>query len=104
MATTTLVPSHVFGIRSDVNDNICFLDEQNVVYPSGANIVIYNTDQKTQKFIPAGEGAGKFTCMAVSPNRRYVAIAERADRPSVTVYDIQTLKKRKVWGDIKGGI
>jgi hypothetical protein len=96
MACASLTPTNVFGIRSDVNDNICFLDEQNIVYPAGANIVIYNTDLKTQKFIPAGEGSGKFTSMTVSPNRRYLAVAEKAEKPSVVIYDLQTMKKRKV--------
>lgn len=96
MSSATLVPTSAFGVRSDVADNVCFLDEQHVVYPAGGNIVILNTDQKTQRFLPASEGAGKFTSMVVSPNRRYIAIAEKADKPSVTVYDLQTLKKRKV--------
>jgi WD40 repeat protein len=96
MSIATLAPVNIFGIRSDVNDNVCFLDEQNVIYPAGANIVLYNTDLKTQRFISAGEGAGKFTAMAVSPNRRYIAVAEKADKPCVVVYDLQTLKKKKV--------
>lgn len=97
MSCAALVPASVFGVRSDVSDNLCFLDEQHVVYPAGANIVILNIDQKTQRFIPAGEGGGKFTAMAVSPNRRFIAIAEKSDRPSVNIYDLQTLKKRKVY-------
>lgn len=37
------------------------------------------------------------TAMAVSPNRRYVALAERSsDKPSITIYDIFTLRVRQV--------
>lgn len=96
MSLASLVPTNVFGLRSDVHDNVCYLDEQTILYPAGANLVLYNIDQKTQRFISTGEGSGKFTCMAVSPNRRYVAIAEKGERPTVTVCDLQTLKKRKV--------
>lgn len=99
MAAATLVPANIYGVRSDVHDNVYYLDEQTVIYPAGAHLVLYNTENKSQRFISSGESNGKFTCMAVSPNRRYVAIAERAisekDRPSLTVYDLQTLKKKK---------
>ena len=39
--------------------------------------------------------------MAVSPNRRYIAVAERGDKeksekPIVTVYDLHSLRRRKI--------
>jgi hypothetical protein len=34
--------------------------------------------------------------MAVSPNRRYIAAAEKGPSASVAIYDLHTLKKRKV--------
>ena len=38
------------------------------------------------------------TAISLSPNRRYVAIAEKADKPIVTIYDLlhDQSKKRKV--------
>jgi len=38
------------------------------------------------------------TAISLSPNRRYVAIAEKAEKPMVTVYDFlnDQSKKRKV--------
>jgi len=98
-AMATVAPRHVFGIKADVKDTICYLDEQTVIYPSGHNVVIFNTDQKTQKFIPGTENTDGITAMAVSPNRKYVAVAERAkegEKAQVTVYDLHTLKRRKV--------
>ena len=36
------------------------------------------------------------TTMTVSPNRRVIAVAERVnDRPHVTIYDLQSGKRRK---------
>ena len=32
----------------------------------------------------------------MSPSRKYLAVAERAERGMVTVYDLRTLKRRKV--------
>ena len=42
-----------------------------------------------------GRGAG---CLAVTPNKRWLAVAERGtgDKGIVTVYDLAILKKRKV--------
>ena len=41
--------------------------------------------------------------MTVSPNRRLLALAERGERPTVTVYDLTTLKKRKVLSQTEAG-
>ena len=32
---------------------------------------------------------------AVSPNKRYAAIAEQGEKPTVTIFDLHTLRKRK---------
>ena len=34
--------------------------------------------------------------MAVSPNRRYVALAEKGEKAAVAVFDLQSLRKRKI--------
>ena len=94
----TVATRHCFGIKADVKDNICYLDEQNVIYPAGHNIVIFNAEQKTQKFIPGTDNTEGITAMAVSPNHKYVAVAERAkegEKAQVTVFDLHTLKRRK---------
>ena len=99
MAMAQVAPRHTYGIKADVKDNCCYLDEQTVIYPSGHNIVIFNTEQKTQKFIPGTENTEGITAMAVSPNHKYVAVAERAkegEKAQVTIFDLHTLKRRKV--------
>ena len=73
-----MVTRHVFGLKPDVRGNVWYLDEQTVLYPAGHNIVIFNTEQKTQKFIAGTEKTEGITAMAVSPNKKYVAVAERA--------------------------
>ena len=87
---------HIFGLKSGVNGNICYHDEQTIVYPSGSNCILYNIDQKTQKFIPGSDKSEGMTAVAVSPNRRYVAIAEKGEKPTITIYDLHSLRKRKV--------
>ena len=87
---------HIFGLRAGVTGNIAYHDEQTIVYPSGANCILYNIDQKAQKFIPGSEKSEGMTAMAVSPNRRYVAIAEKGDKATITIYDLHSLRKRKI--------
>lgn len=92
--------AYAFGLKPDVNDNVCYVDEQNIIYPAGGACVIYSLDQRKQRFIPGTEGSGGFTAIAVSPNRRYVALAERGGirgaNAMVSIYDLHSLKKRKV--------
>lgn len=90
---------HCFGIKADVKDNVYYLDEQTVLYPAGHNIVIFNAEQKIQKFIPGTDNTEGITAIAVSPNHKYVAVAEQAkegEKAMVTVFDLHTLKRRKV--------
>ena len=97
----TLVPRHAFGLKRDVKNNIWYVDENTVVYPCGHLLVIYNTETKQQKFIPGTEGVEAMTALALAPNRRCVAVAERAadgGRGTVSVYDVHSHKKRKVLG------
>jgi len=71
---------HIFGLRREVTGNVAYHDEQTIVYPSGTNCVLYNIDQKQQKFIQGSEKSRPMTAMALSQNRRYAAIAERGDK------------------------
>lgn len=96
MSIALASPRHVFGFKADVSSNIWYLDEQTIVYPSGSNCILYNIDQRTQKFIPCTDNGNGMTAIAVSPNRRYVAIAEKGDKPTITIYDLHSLRKRKV--------
>ena len=90
---------HVFGLKADVKDNIQYVEENLVLYPAGHTTVLYHTEQKTQKFIAGTEKTEGITAMAVSPNKKYVAVAERAaegEKALVTIFDLHTQKRRKV--------
>eukprot|EP01137_Pigoraptor_chileana_P030193 Opistho-2@16440 len=95
MSIAAVSHRHVYGLKGDVKDNVCYLDEQNIIYPAGSNIILYNIDQRTQRFITATERSEGITAMAVSPNRRYVAVAEKGEKASVAIYDLHSLRKRK---------
>eukprot|EP00746_Dinoflagellata_sp_MGD_P071928 gnl/MRDRNA2_/MRDRNA2_29238_c0_seq1.p1 gnl/MRDRNA2_/MRDRNA2_29238_c0~~gnl/MRDRNA2_/MRDRNA2_29238_c0_seq1.p1 ORF type:complete len:1218 (-),score=322.40 gnl/MRDRNA2_/MRDRNA2_29238_c0_seq1:252-3905(-) len=93
----SLAHRHVFGLKADVKSNVHYAAEENqVLYPAGHNTVLYFTDQKTQKIFPGVEGTEGITCLAVSPNRKYMAVAERCpDHGICTVFDLNTGKKKR---------
>lgn len=96
-----LTHRHVFGLKSDVSGGIHYLEDNCVLYPAGHNVVLYSLDTKTQRFIHASDvngpqGRTEICGLAVSPNKRYVAVAERGvERGLINVYDVRTLKKKK---------
>ena len=95
MSIATVQTRFAYGLRSDVFGSVNFLDEQNVIYPVGSNIVIYNIDHKTQRFIPGSPASLGPSCLAISPNRRYLAIAEKGtERGQIVIHDLVTNKKK----------
>ncbi|XP_068095524.1 cilia- and flagella-associated protein 57 [Hyperolius riggenbachi] len=90
---------YIFGLRSQVTNNICYFDEQTIIFPSGNNCIKYNVDQKWQMFIPGSEKSQGMQALAINPNRRYLAMSEKCpDKPTITIYDLASMpfKKRKV--------
>ena len=86
----------MFGIKGDVRDNIHYVDESTVLYPAGHQIILHHIETKTQRFIQGSAEVEGITCVALSANRKYLAVAERAEKAQITVYDMASLKRRKV--------
>jgi hypothetical protein len=85
------------GFKCDVNNSLHFIDDQTICYPVGHNIVLYNTEEKSQRYISGIEGSDAITAMAVTRSKQYLAVAERTERsPVCIIYDLQTLKRKKV--------
>lgn len=79
-----------------MKDNVHYADDGSIIYPAGHNVVLYQHDTRTQRFILGSPESEGITAMAVSPNRKLLAVAERAEKAMISVYDLTTLKKRKV--------
>lgn len=92
----SLAPKFLFGLKGDVKQNIFFINDQTVIYPCGHNIVVYNIDDRTQKYIPGIEGSEGISAMALSPSKSFLAVAERAERAICSVFDMTTLKRKKI--------
>jgi cilia- and flagella-associated protein 57 len=87
---------HVFGLKASVGGNIHYVDESTVAYPAGANIVLYNSESSTQKFIHMSEKATGITSFTVSNNKKWMAIAETGKKPQIVIYELATMRKRKI--------
>eukprot|EP00878_Enallax_costatus_P025349 GHUV01027119.1.p1 GENE.GHUV01027119.1~~GHUV01027119.1.p1 ORF type:complete len:499 (+),score=150.84 GHUV01027119.1:978-2474(+) len=96
MATALgLVPRLVFGFRSTVRDNLHYTEDGSFVYPAGHNVVIISNDGKSHRFVSGSPECEGITAIMLSPNKKLLAVAERAEKAVISVYDMQTLKRRK---------
>ncbi|KAL2630593.1 hypothetical protein R1flu_015279 [Riccia fluitans] len=87
MATISqsLLPSHVFGIHGKMRDGVHFVDDTTIVYCAGHCVVWWKTEEKNQKVVCGTAETETMTAIALSHNRKHVAIAESSlpDRPAV---------------------
>jgi len=100
-AAPVISKRHVFGINAGVTSNIAYVDNQIAIYTAGHNIIIHNQENEVQRFIDGSIGSSleenpRIVAMTISPNKRYVAISEKGNRATVTIFDTQTLRKRKI--------
>jgi WD40 repeat protein len=88
---------HVFGLKANVKGTVHFTEETHVLYPAGHNTILYATDQKTQtRFFSGSEGSEGISCLAVSPNRKFLAVCEKfQDRAICSVFDVNSGKRRR---------
>ena len=77
MALASLIPHYVFGVKSSIKNSLYFIDETIVIYPAGHNLIFWNLVDKTQKIISGTPDTDGITAIALAPNKRQVAIAER---------------------------
>ena len=50
----------------------------------------------TTLFRSVSDKGNSMTAIAVSPNRRYVAIAEKGEKAIITIFDLHSLRRKKV--------
>ncbi|KAJ3033063.1 Cilia- and flagella-associated protein 57, partial [Rhizophlyctis rosea] len=97
MSIPLLTPSHVFGFTPSLSSSLHHLDDTTLIYPTSTHLILYNTDNKSQRFVPIADSSTSsssaqqsssssaadtsITAVAVSPAAGLVAIALRADGP-----------------------
>ncbi|KAI8618896.1 WD40-repeat-containing domain protein [Chytriomyces sp. MP71] len=92
-----LVQSHVFGLNHEVSNNVTYLDEQTILYPAGSQLVLYNLEQKSQKFISINDGDG-ITTLQISAGQAFAAVAVKSNEkgPYVAIIDLLNPRKKKL--------
>lgn len=91
-----------------MRNSVHWLEGNNIAYLAGHTIVVMNTDTRHQRFIPCTAAAASITALAIAPNLKSLAVAEGPStdgetRASITIYDLQTLKRRKTLTSSESG-
>ena len=86
---------HVFGALGARPQGLAYVDEGCLAYICGHTVVLYSPESKAQRFL-AGSPEARITAFAICSSRRLLALAERGERATVTIFDLQTLKRRKI--------
>lgn len=86
----------VFGAQSDAKDSVIALDESTVCWSGGRFVVFFNTQYATQDFIPCSDNCDHITAMAITNNRRSLAVAESGEVPAIAIYEPQTKKRKRL--------
>jgi hypothetical protein len=68
MAIAGLDYKRVFGLRGETLGSIYHIDEEQILFPTGSNLVALHQDSKTQKFLHFNE---EIVALGVSPNRKW---------------------------------
>jgi hypothetical protein len=100
-STSVLQHKYVFGLHTGVAQNAAFVDATTVAYAAGYQLVLADTVDRSQKFINSFVGGAGglelegFTCLAVSPDGKLLAVAERGEKPEINIFDAKTRRKKK---------
>eukprot|EP01083_Nonionella_stella_P142379 440406_1 len=101
MSSKVLQLRHVFGFRSDISSPFHFLDEQNVVFSGGHNLIIHNIEDQSQQFI-SGQNHGStlptngITAIDVFPAKKLIAVAERSEKgATIQIFELLSNQKRR---------
>ncbi|XP_063983193.1 cilia- and flagella-associated protein 57 [Diachasmimorpha longicaudata] len=96
--TTPLLQSRVFfGLKTDVINNAHYITDNDILYPVGNALAIHNFHEKHQRLLRLPEKY-QINLIAVTPNKKYVALCDVGDKPTISIYDVHSLRRRKNLG------
>ncbi|XP_055598286.1 cilia- and flagella-associated protein 57-like [Uranotaenia lowii] len=92
----SIVPKNVFGLRTDIDGNVHFTANQEIIYPVAGVLAVHDFATNKQKFLRFPEKNNPER-IVLSPDRRFIAIAEKTsdNKSLVNIYEVSTLRKRK---------
>ena len=94
-----LITRQIFGVRAANKHCFVFKDDHNLIYVSGNNVVVLNTETKDQSFISGTTHPIRslgVTCISVSHHKKIIAICEKSkENGVVSFYDSYSLRRKK---------
>ncbi|XP_014478629.1 PREDICTED: cilia- and flagella-associated protein 57 [Dinoponera quadriceps] len=97
MAAASLQTRVFYGLQTDIVGNAHYITDTEILYPVGNVLAVHNFAQRDQKLIRLPD-KHRINVICVSPNKRYVALSEVGEKPAISIYDIASLKRRKLLG------
>ncbi|XP_046473446.1 cilia- and flagella-associated protein 57 [Neodiprion pinetum] len=97
MAIPLLQSKVFYGLRTEIYGNAQYVSDAEVLYPVGSALAVHNFNQKKQRLIRLPDKR-LINIIALTPNKKFVAVCETGEKPSISVYDIVSLKRRKSLG------
>ena len=92
----TLVKRYVFGTNHDGANCLHWMDDGSLLYPVGKTVVLQQPHSCHQRFLEAAYQSTAITAIAMSGNKKFVAIAESGEHPQIQIIDTVTRKRRKI--------
>jgi cilia- and flagella-associated protein 57 len=101
MSLGKVIVKNAFGFNTKLKGGLGVVDDHQLVYVCGQQVVSMNTETKEQQFIvPATQSSYQsygICSISCSPSKKTIAVAEIVDPVAiVTLYDSQSLRRRKV--------
>ncbi|CAD8112856.1 unnamed protein product [Paramecium primaurelia] len=90
-----LQPKYIFGLNSNLRNNLYFMDDTRIIYPAGFHIVCYSLQDKSQSYFQGFEHYRGFSCMTLSPMKRFLAAGVKGEKPAIQIYDTMSQKKKR---------
>ena len=82
----------IWGVNAaGVKGCVHFHDDSTVVYSVGHTVVLYNSSERQQRFIAGSSEALGFSAIALCPSKRFIAVAEKADRAITSLPHVLSL-------------
>ncbi|XP_043683652.1 cilia- and flagella-associated protein 57 [Vespula pensylvanica] len=87
----------IYGLKTDIIGNAHYITDSEILYPVGNALSIHNIFQQQQKLIHLPAKL-QINIISVAPNKRYAALCETGEKPTIYIYDLQSLRRRKSLG------
>ncbi|XP_076234209.1 testes of unusual size [Calliopsis andreniformis] len=95
--TVSLQPRVFYGLKTDILSNAHYITDAEILYPVGSVIAVHNVPLHRQRFLRLPDNS-QINIIAVTPSKKYVATCEVGEKPTIAIYDLQTLKRKRLLG------